>query len=92
MMCRDVHPRRPYLAFLIALIGCAALASLEELLQYFLPYRVGELRDVGLGILGATSGILIYYIGCHSFKKSVEKSATELSSGQQISEENQWKN
>jgi len=42
-------------ALLIAfLVSCA-----DELFQFFLPYRVGDLRDVGFGLIGGAWGALL---------------------------------
>ena len=57
LMCRDVYPRFGAEAIFIALAGCAFFASAEEIFQYYLPYRTGELRDVELGLIGASFGI-----------------------------------
>jgi len=32
------------------------------MIQWFLPYRVGDLRDVGFGFLGAMLGSLLFLI------------------------------
>ncbi|MCI5064142.1 VanZ family protein [bacterium] len=38
-------------------VGIAlVVASIDETVQYFLPYRYGDLRDVGFGVLGGAFG------------------------------------
>lgn len=41
----------------VALIICLTVSGLDELLQYFLPDRVGDLRDVLTNALSSTLGI-----------------------------------
>ena len=43
----------PYAASFCLLMGAG-----DELLQYFLPSRVGDLRDVGFNLIAATFGLL----------------------------------
>ena len=66
LMCRDALRVGTFSFFtgaMIAFSGCFFVAGVEELFQYFLPYRFGELRDVWLGLTGALPGILVYMIG-----------------------------
>ncbi|MCO6430613.1 MAG: VanZ family protein [Deltaproteobacteria bacterium] len=42
-----------------ALLGCT-VSSFDETVQFALPYRVGDLRDVLFGVLGSAWGALIY--------------------------------
>ena len=42
-----------------ALLALLSLAVGDEVLQYFLPSRVGELRDVGVNVLAASGGLLL---------------------------------
>ncbi|MDX2470225.1 MAG: VanZ family protein [SAR324 cluster bacterium] len=44
-----------------ALGFCVTLGAGDELLQYFLPSRVGDLRDVGFNLVAASFGLLIFY-------------------------------
>ena len=37
---------------------CLLMGAGDELLQYFLPSRVGDLRDVGFNLIAATFGLL----------------------------------
>lgn len=46
-------PARIYRPFCIALL----IAGFDELLQHFLPYRVGDVRDVLFGAVGTLMGI-----------------------------------
>ena len=41
------------------IITLLSLAVGDEVLQYFLPSRVGELRDVGVNVLAASGGLLL---------------------------------
>lgn len=43
------------LLFKVTLVALVT-ASLDETVQYFLPYRVGDLRDVWFGVVGAVWG------------------------------------
>ena len=42
-----------------ALLTLLSLAIGDEVLQYFLPSRVGELRDVAVNVLAASGGLLL---------------------------------
>ena len=42
-----------------ALLSLLSLAIGDEVLQHFLPSRVGELRDVGVNVLAALGGLLL---------------------------------
>lgn len=42
---------------------CAAVAGLDELLQAFLPARVGDWHDVGANLLAAGFGALVVWLG-----------------------------
>lgn len=49
---------------LFALLLSVLVPALDEGLQYFIPWRVADLRDVGFGFVGAACGVLfncLYY-------------------------------
>ena len=45
-----------------------SLAVGDEVLQYFLPSRVGELRDVGVNVLAASGGLLLALVMANARK------------------------
>ena len=45
-----------------AILFCTFIATIDETVQYFLPYRVGDLRDVLFGGIGSIWGILIAWV------------------------------
>ncbi len=51
-----------------ALLALLSLAVGDEVLQYFLPSRVGELRDVGVNVLAASGGLLLALVMANSRK------------------------
>jgi len=63
LVMRDNSERRKFrIGFFVSLVFCSGIASLDEMIQWFLPYRVGDLRDVGFGFLGAMLGSLLFLI------------------------------
>jgi len=62
--------RRLYAGIAFSLIFCLLVASIDELFQSFLPYRVGEIHDIVLAAFGSVWGIGIFliYSNCNSFK------------------------
>ncbi len=49
-------------AFTFAFFVALATACADETFQVFLPYRVGDIRDVGFGIVGGCWGAFIGWI------------------------------
>jgi len=41
---------------------CVFLSIFTEAVQYFLPYRSGEYGDIVADLLGATSGLFMYFV------------------------------
>lgn len=41
-----------------ALVAALAIPALDEGFQYFIPWRVADIRDVGFGFVGAACGVL----------------------------------
>lgn len=40
----------------ITVFLCVIVSSIDELFQWFLPYRVGDVRDVGFAVVGGSAG------------------------------------
>ena len=51
-----------------AIISVLALAMGDELLQHFLPSRVGDWRDVGVNALAASGGLLLALVMANAIK------------------------
>ena len=51
-----------------ALLALLSLAVGDEVLQYFLPSRVGELRDVGVNVLAASGGLFLALVMANARK------------------------
>ena len=51
-----------------AIISVLALAMGDELLQHFLPSRVGDWRDVGFNVLAASGGLLLALVMANARK------------------------
>ena len=51
-----------------AIISVLALAMGDELLQHFLPSRVGDWRDVGFNVLAASGGLLLALVMANAIK------------------------
>ena len=51
-----------------AIISVLALAMGDELLQHFLPSRVGDWRDVGVNVLAASGGLLLALVMANARK------------------------
>ena len=51
-----------------AIISVLALAMGDELLQHFLPSRVGDWRDVGFNALAASGGLLLALVMANARK------------------------
>ncbi len=49
-----------------ALVLCAALSIGDELFQWFLPFRVGDLRDVVMNCAASMAGIVLACLGAPS--------------------------
>jgi glycopeptide antibiotics resistance protein len=47
------------ISFALSLVIVLAVSGADELFQAFLPYRVGELRDVGFGFVGGIWGTMV---------------------------------
>ncbi len=43
-------------------IICASLSLLDEVFQYFLPNRVGDIRDVGINLFSAILGLFLAFL------------------------------
>ena len=57
---RDLFDMAKNCILLLALAGGALVACADESLQSFLPYRVGDPRDVLFGIIGAVWGAALF--------------------------------
>ncbi|MFC2061316.1 VanZ family protein [Elusimicrobiota bacterium] len=51
---------RLYLSIILSLLCCLLVVSIDESIQYFLPWRVGDMRDVWFALIGGLWGILLY--------------------------------
>ena len=60
LVSRDVGNRHGIYSFLIAALIGFSVSSFDETLQYFIPGRVADLRDVMFGIVGSLWGALLY--------------------------------
>ncbi len=58
-MCYD-YTHKMYSGLSWVLLALLLVSSADELFQYFLPYRVGDLRDVGFNMLGSLWGIGLF--------------------------------
>jgi len=60
---RDLMARNPdkkrFQILAVCTLLCSMVAALDETIQYFIPNRVGDIRDVGLGALGALWGTMM---------------------------------
>lgn len=69
--CRDLGRESRFVGVYLAFLFCVFVGGLDEVFQGVLPYRVFELRDVLLNILGGAIGVLLYALvnrakGSHS--------------------------
>ena len=48
--------------YLVSLAFTALLGGIDEIIQYFLPNRVGELRDFSLNLVGGMIGIVMAWV------------------------------
>ena len=60
LFSRDMSPWYSRNTPLIAVMFTLAVAAIDEIFQHFLPYRVGDIRDVMFGGIGGLWGSLIY--------------------------------
>ncbi|MFC1512576.1 VanZ family protein [bacterium] len=58
---QDFYKQFGRTSIIIALIYSFLIASIDEIFQYFLPYRFGDIRDVLFGTIGALWGIAVYF-------------------------------
>jgi len=56
-----------YISILFSILFVLVVSSIDETIQYFLPYRVGDLRDVGFALIGGAWGVTLYLIS-HPFE------------------------
>ncbi|MCB1055780.1 MAG: VanZ family protein [Acidobacteria bacterium] len=54
-----LSPRRDLSVLLLALLGTLAVGTLDELVQWWSPTRVGELKDIGLNVYAGLCGLLV---------------------------------
>lgn len=58
--------KRVLVSVVFSFFFCLLVSSIDETFQYFLPYRVGEVRDVGLAALGSAFGIGVYLVNLYN--------------------------
>ena len=58
---RAIHPLVPgaFAGYAAAAVLAATIGYVDELIQWLLPTRVYDLRDVGMNALGAVLGTLV---------------------------------
>jgi glycopeptide antibiotics resistance protein len=61
-LARDNDAGRLAPAFLLSVLGSLLVAALDEIFQYYLPTRVGEIKDVISGGIGGIYGAVFYLI------------------------------
>lgn len=49
-----------YQAIIMSLVFCLLVVSIDEGIQWFLPWRVGDMRDVGFAVIGGAWGIFLF--------------------------------
>jgi vanZ family protein len=69
---------KKYVAF--SILFCALYACTDEFHQIFISGRSGELKDVALDTVGATFGVLIYYIFVKFMAKTHDPSSQKPNS------------
>ncbi|MDA3793553.1 MAG: VanZ family protein [Elusimicrobia bacterium] len=57
-----VRPVNPVLRILIAVLFCVAIGGVDEVFQIFLPWRVGDIRDVLFAGIGGLWGTFLFLI------------------------------
>lgn len=55
-------------SLLFAMLTGLLVATLDEMLQFFIPRRFADIRDIIFGLLGATWGASMYLVAKNSFK------------------------
>ncbi len=60
MISRDLRERGPWTALIVVLIACTLVASIDEIVQAYTPRRMGQAKDVLLGVLGGIWGWLMW--------------------------------
>ncbi|MDI9630817.1 MAG: VanZ family protein, partial [Acidobacteriota bacterium] len=59
LFARAFAPRRDLSAYLLAFLATALCGILDEWVQWLVPTRVGDIRDVGLNAGAAVPGLLV---------------------------------
>lgn len=62
LFAKDNFQGKKVLSVIYSLIFACLVATIDEIFQFFLPYRVGDIRDVIFDTLGGLWGGLIYII------------------------------
>lgn len=62
MVSRDLHHKGSCTAFIVAIFAGSIVGISDELLQWALPYRVGDIRDVMFDTFGALWGASIWKV------------------------------
>lgn len=68
-------PRRDLSVLFLALLGTIAVGTLDELVQWWSPLRVGELKDIGLNAYAGLCGLLVAaaFLPLEPFRGGFEK-------------------
>jgi VanZ family protein len=57
---RDNLENGGFKGYIYAVFWCFIIATADEIFQYFLPSRIGDVRDVLFGFLGGLAGMVLY--------------------------------
>jgi VanZ like family len=60
LLSRDFSYISNFKSYVLPILLAALVAALDEFIQYFVPGRVADYRDVIFGIVGAIWGVLLY--------------------------------
>lgn len=58
----DIILPKKFLKFLTAILFCIAIGGVDEVFQKFIPWRVGDIRDVLFAGIGGSIGMLLFLI------------------------------
>ncbi|MFH1504246.1 MAG: VanZ family protein [Candidatus Omnitrophota bacterium] len=75
LAAKDLISGRKLKGVIFASIFIVFVGTLDEVFQYFLPYRVYEIRDIGLNVLGGAWGITLYLSSINKYSVDFKSEA-----------------
>lgn len=62
----DIIVSQKILKFIPVILFCIAIAGVDEIFQIFIPWRVGDIRDVLFGGIGGGIGLILFLLCGHT--------------------------